>query len=87
MIRRPAPDSTERPPGDAWLVRLLGGGIRTYQLLRGGRPSPCRFTPSCSSYASEALLRHGARRGIALTARRLVRCRPRGPFGVDPVPE
>jgi putative membrane protein insertion efficiency factor len=52
-----------------------------------GRPSPCRFTPSCSSYALEALEVHGTLRGIWLTLRRFIRCRPFGPSGYDPVPE
>jgi putative membrane protein insertion efficiency factor len=46
----------------------------------------CRFTPSCSLYAKEALLRHGALRGSWLTLRRLFRCHPFGPCGPDPVP-
>jgi len=57
-----------------------------YQRAFEGRPSPCRFTPSCSSYAREALELHGSRRGLWLTIRRLVRCRPFGPSGFDPVP-
>lgn len=61
--------------------------IRWYQLAREGRPSPCRFTPSCSSYAHEAIELHGARRGSWLALRRLLRCRPFGPSGYDPVPE
>ncbi|MCB9381814.1 MAG: membrane protein insertion efficiency factor YidD [Acidimicrobiaceae bacterium] len=58
-----------------------------YQRAVEGRPSPCRFTPSCSAYAIEALETHGTFRGGWLTARRLVRCRPFGPSGWDPVPE
>jgi len=65
------------------LVRL----VDWYQRAADGRPSPCRFTPSCSSYAREALLVHGTRRGVWLTMRRLARCRPFGPSGWDPVPE
>jgi uncharacterized protein len=61
--------------------------VRTYQLARAGRVSPCRFTPTCSHYAVEAVTRHGALRGLNLTARRLGRCRPGGPSGYDPVPE
>jgi uncharacterized protein len=61
--------------------------IRGYQAVRIGRVSPCRFTPTCSHYALEAVDRHGARRGLVLAARRLGRCRPGGPFGFDPVPE
>jgi hypothetical protein len=60
--------------------------VRWYQRAFDGRPSPCRFTPSCSCYAVEALETHGARRGLWLTLRRLVRCRPFGPSGFDPVP-
>jgi putative membrane protein insertion efficiency factor len=61
--------------------------VMTYQRAFEGRPSPCRFTPSCSSYAVEALTVHGTARGLWLTVRRLVRCRPFGPSGYDPVPE
>ncbi|MGB8860891.1 MAG: membrane protein insertion efficiency factor YidD [Ilumatobacteraceae bacterium] len=57
-----------------------------YQRAMEGRPSPCRFTPSCSSYAVEALQVHGSWRGLWLTVRRLSRCRPFGPSGWDPVP-
>ncbi|MEI8391502.1 MAG: membrane protein insertion efficiency factor YidD [Actinomycetes bacterium] len=62
-------------------------GINWYQQVREGRPSPCRFTPSCSQYAKEAIDIHGARRGSWLAVRRLVRCRPFGASGFDPVPE
>jgi putative membrane protein insertion efficiency factor len=61
--------------------------VEWYQRAAVGRPSPCRFTPSCSAYAKEALEMHGASRGLWLTVRRLVRCRPFGPSGFDPVPE
>ena len=47
----------------------------------------CRFEPTCSAYCVEALRAHGAVRGLWLTVRRLVRCRPFGPSGYDPVPE
>lgn len=49
-------------------------------------PPSCRFFPSCSEYAEEALLRHGALRGSWLTARRLCRCGPWNAGGHDPVP-
>ena len=68
-------------------TRVLVVLVRGYQLLRTGRVSPCRFTPTCSAYAIEAVERHGALRGASLTARRLGRCRPGGPSGYDPVPE
>lgn len=65
------------------MIRLVIG----YQKAVEGRPSPCRFTPSCSAYAIEALEVHGSARGLWLTVRRLVRCRPFGPSGWDPVPD
>lgn len=61
--------------------------VRSYQLLRAGRPSPCRYSPTCSAYATEALQRHGALRGGWLTVRRLSRCHPWGGIGADPVPD
>ncbi|MEU6023457.1 membrane protein insertion efficiency factor YidD [Micromonospora sp. NPDC047134] len=50
-------------------------------------PARCRFYPSCSAYALEAVTRHGAFRGAGLTVRRLSRCHPFNPGGYDPVPE
>ncbi len=61
--------------------------IAWYQRDGAGLPSPCRFFPSCSEYAIDALTEHGAVRGLWLTVRRLARCRPFGPSGFDPVPE
>ncbi len=49
-------------------------------------PPACRFVPSCSAYAEEALTKHGAARGSWLAARRLLRCHPFGGSGYDPVP-
>ena len=60
--------------------------VRVYQGAASGRVSPCRFYPSCSNYAVEAFTVFGFWRGLSLTARRLVRCRPFGPHGVDLVP-
>lgn len=60
--------------------------IEWYQRAAEGRPSPCRFFPTCSSYAHEAIEVHGAGRGGWLAVRRLLRCRPLGPSGFDPVP-
>jgi len=66
---------------------LLAGIVRGYQLfLSPLLPPSCRFTPSCSQYAREAIMRHGAVRGTWLAARRLVRCHPFNPGGFDPVP-
>jgi putative membrane protein insertion efficiency factor len=50
-------------------------------------PVACRFTPTCSDYAAEAVTRHGVLPGIALTLWRLLRCNPLGGRGLDPVPE
>jgi putative membrane protein insertion efficiency factor len=68
------------------LARLLRGTVLAYQLLFAGRPSPCRFVPSCSTYAVEAVERHGALRGSWLAVRRICRCHPWGGQGLDPVP-
>ncbi len=69
------------------LARLFSWLIRAYQSLRAGRPSPCRFFPSCSAYALEAVEVHGALRGGGLAVRRLCRCHPWGAHGIDLVPE
>jgi putative membrane protein insertion efficiency factor len=68
-------------------ARVLSAAIHTYQKLRSGRISPCRFYPSCSEYALEAVALHGARRGTFFATRRILRCRPLGPHGIDLVPE
>lgn len=68
-------------------TRTLLGVIGIYQRLTAGRIAPCRFYPSCSHYAVEAIEVHGAWRGTGLALRRLSRCRPLGPHGVDLVPE
>ena len=67
--------------------RTLMGAVRAYQLVLSPLlPPSCRFTPSCSAYALEALSRHGALRGTWLATRRLARCHPWNPGGYDPVP-
>ena len=68
-------------------AKTLLGVIGIYQRLRVGRIAPCRFFPSCSQYAAEAVEVHGAWRGTGLALRRLSRCRPLGPHGIDLVPE
>jgi len=61
--------------------------IRAYQyLLSPVLPPACRFYPSCSEYAYQAVQRHGALRGGILAARRVLRCHPFHPGGYDPVP-
>ncbi len=76
-----------RPSPAAWLLLLLVRGYRRLlsPLLSAFGPR-CRFAPSCSAYALEALHEHGAARGGALTLRRLARCHPFHPGGHDPVP-
>lgn len=66
--------------------RVLVLLVRAYQGLRAGRPSPCRYWPTCSAYAVEAIETHGAARGSWLSVRRIARCHPWGGAGVDPVP-
>ena len=62
--------------------------VRAYQVLLGPfLGGNCRFYPSCSQYACEAIERHGARRGSWLALCRLLRCHPFSPGGVDLVPE
>ena len=69
------------------LRRALVGLVRLYQrFVSPGLPAACRFHPSCSSYAATAIERHGAVRGSWLAARRLSRCHPFHPGGIDPVP-
>jgi putative membrane protein insertion efficiency factor len=68
----------------AWLLLLF---VRFYQAVLGPLMfTACKFYPSCSRYAAEAIERHGARRGLRLAAARLWRCRPFTQGGYDPVP-
>ena len=85
------PSALPTPPGHhrrAGLPRMLCiGAVRVYQVVLspifGGS---CRYYPSCSAYAIEALERHGALRGGWLALRRIGRCHPFRPGGFDPVP-
>lgn len=72
---------TRRP-----VAYLLDRLLALYQWATAGRVSPCRYTPSCSTYAREALAHHGAVRGGFYAARRVARCNPWGGHGHDPVP-
>jgi uncharacterized protein len=67
-----------------WVATAL---IRVYQLFLSPLfPASCRYTPTCSAYAVEAIERHGVLRGSWLAARRIARCHPFRPGGHDPVP-
>jgi uncharacterized protein len=66
---------------------ILSAPIRLYRwIISPVLPSACRFYPSCSAYAIQALEKHGAGRGLYLTIRRLLRCHSLNPGGLDPVP-
>jgi putative membrane protein insertion efficiency factor len=69
------------------VARAEVAAVRGYQRLFAGRPSPCRYVPSCSTYALEAIEGHGAARGSWLALRRVARCHPWGGHGYDPVPD
>ena len=68
-------------------ARILHRMVRLYRTLTAARPSPCRFDPTCSAYALDALEHHGAVRGSWLAVRRISRCHPWGGQGWDPVPQ
>ena len=74
-------------PTMSTLARAVRGLVTVYQRATDHRPSPCRYVPSCSYYATEAVEVHGAAKGVWLSIRRLLRCRPGGPSGWDPVPD
>lgn len=63
-----------------WLIKIYRYAISPFLGAR------CRFEPSCSAYAVEAIERHGVLRGIKLAVRRVLRCHPWNPGGYDPVP-
>ncbi|MDP4148975.1 MAG: membrane protein insertion efficiency factor YidD [Bacteroidota bacterium] len=73
------------------LLRILGlpfvALIKVYQWVISPAIGPrCRFAPSCSNYALEALKKYGLFKGLWLSAKRIARCHPWGGHGVDPVP-
>lgn len=70
----------------SFAARAIDRFVWAYQKLTEGRISPCRYVPSCSTYAREAVEHHGALRGGGYALRRLARCHPWGGHGYDPVP-
>ncbi len=70
----------------AWPKAVVGFLIRVYQIAASPFPSPCRYHPTCSMYALEAVRRYGVLKGCWLGARRILRCHPFRPGGFDPVP-
>ena len=83
----PAPEATGRADRPDPVARVLVLAISGYRrFISPFLPPSCRFTPSCSAYAAEALTVHGTVRGIWLAARRLLKCGPWHPGGWDPVP-
>jgi putative membrane protein insertion efficiency factor len=69
------------------VVRLLVALIRVYQRgISRWTPAVCRFQPTCSEYAAQALLKHGFFKGGAMAVKRILRCHPFHPGGYDPVP-
>ena len=79
-----APERARLTPGRRAVTFLLAAYKAFLSPLL---PSSCKFYPTCSAYAQEAVERHGVARGLALAARRLLRCRPFSPGGYDPVPD
>lgn len=67
------------------IARALIGLIRLYQRTAPYRPPVCRFTPTCSQYAADAIHKHGPLKGLALGAWRICRCHPFSRGGYDPV--
>ena len=84
-------DRSTHPPTDAAThpsppARVLALPIRAWRLVSVHLPPRCRFHPSCSQYALDALATHGAARGSWLAVRRVGRCHPWSDGGLDPVP-
>ena len=86
MTAGTTPETLARKPATL-TTRVLLALFWVYKAATANRSPACRFTPSCSEYAYEAVQRFGARHSLPLVAKRLARCRPGGPFGIDPVPD
>lgn len=80
-------DGDGHEPERGLVARMMLGAINLYRMTAPVRMPRCRYIPTCSSYAAEAIEVHGPARGLWLAVRRLSRCHPLGSFGYDPVPE
>jgi putative membrane protein insertion efficiency factor len=81
-----APATPGAPARPSLAARVLAGLVTLYRWTAPVRTPRCRFYPSCSTYALQALREHGAIRGSWLAGRRLLRCHPWNPGGIDHVP-
>ncbi len=70
-----------------FMGRILIFFIRIYQLIPFSSHQFCRFTPTCSNYMIEAIQLHGSIKGLQLGIQRILKCRPHGTYGYDPVPK
>ena len=68
-----------------WPRNAVAALIRTYQVAASPFPSPCRFAPTCSTYALEAVRRYGALKGSWMGVKRILKCHPFHPGGPDPI--
>jgi len=73
-------------PAPSLVARGLSGFVRAWRVVSTRLPSRCRYYPSCSQYALDAIAAHGAGRGSWLALRRVARCHPWHDGGIDPVP-
>lgn len=86
-VDRSGDATVDEGPRPSPVARIMIGALRFYKRwISPAFPPVCRFYPSCSSYGIEALQVHGVLRGSYLTVRRLLRCGPWHPGGLDPVP-
>ncbi len=84
----PMPSTSRSDSASLLARRVLSACIRMYQLLLSPVfGTQCRFYPTCSHYALEAIARHGAAKGLLMTAGRIARCNPLCAGGHDPVPD